>query len=153
MKTIGIISLNNNHYALFEKIHSTEKIQLILQAQLNHELTKYDGIIYLLSSLETNSLDHLKTFMLQSKPILCFYPLSEKLALIQEKQLAIPVSIASSENKIMKNLEYIQCPINDFITDRYAKLITSPADWETFSKSENFEKTFVSMCKELVEMA
>ena len=47
---------------------------------------------------------------------------------------------------------YVECPVNDFITDRDNKIITSPAYMYDANPAEVFEG-ISNLAKELVEMA
>jgi enhancing lycopene biosynthesis protein 2 len=111
--------------------------------------------------LLTNSLDTLAQqdliirFNGESKPIVGFNESARVVARILKKQT--PVIALHSEDPEKMALKKIgidteDCPVDDFITDRYTKILSSPISAANTQLDEKSKKGLFSLCKELVEM-
>ena len=94
-------------------------------------------------------------FYSQSKPIgaVCISPVLLA-RVLGEKKVELTLGAADNNSADLKKTgaQHVECPVNDFITDRDHKLITSPAYMYTANPAEVFEG-ISGLAKELVEMA
>ena len=122
------------------------------QVQNSSELTENaEGYIYLKSNVSKVETTSLLNIFKQSKPLVAFLPCSHNIAqsLCEYSSL---ISVAGNENKEIKNIEVIECPSHDFITDRYTKLISSTIQAHQKSLTDKDQQGLLLICKELVEM-
>jgi enhancing lycopene biosynthesis protein 2 len=94
-------------------------------------------------------------FYSQSKPIgaVCIAPVLLA-RVLGEKKIELTLGAAENNSADLKKTgaQHVTCPVNDFITDRDHKIITSPAYMYDATPAEVFEG-ISGLAKELVEMA
>ncbi len=116
----------------------------------------YQGLVLLTSSKDSTFCEpDVLRFHQESKPIIVFNESSKDVArslrqynpviAIQENDMDIP-----KLNKMGIDTEI--CPIDDFITDRFTKILSSPIKLSDSQLNALTEKGLQSLCKELVEM-
>lgn len=116
----------------------------------------YQGLVLL-----TNLTDSLQfetdivRFHLQSKPIIVFDESAKHVAL-QLRQYNPVIAVHAQDPEIIKlkkmGVDTEDCPEDDFITDRFVKVISSTIKLSDNVLTPPIKKGLHSLCKELVEM-
>jgi enhancing lycopene biosynthesis protein 2 len=117
----------------------------------------YQGYILFTTATDAQKNEgDISNFHLQSKPILVFAEASFCVAKILRKfKPAIAIQEVNNDSVTLNKLgiETEVCPVDDFITDRYTKIISSTILLSNFTLDMNIEKGLRSLCKELVEIS
>lgn len=159
MKKIAIkISDNLKNHPALNLIHKNLTDSKLATELFKNEdpilSTNFDGLIFFVSNSENINTETI-AFHSESKPIVVFAESSHKVALALKKYN--PVIATESLNS---EIAYLQkqgvdaevCPVDDFITDRYTKILSSSLQLTSDKPSETYKKGILALCKELVEM-
>jgi enhancing lycopene biosynthesis protein 2 len=116
----------------------------------------YEGLILLGQAHDSMTAKNLITaFHSASKPIVGFGDSAKMIArILKNNNPVIAVNFNDSDKMILKKMgiDTEDCPADDFITDRYTKLISSPYSPAHSVLDASSEKGLHRLCKELVEM-
>lgn len=147
-----------NHPALnlIQKYLSDSKIASeIFKNETAIQSTDFDALIFFISNTEYIHHDTL-AFHSESKPIVVFADASQKVAIILKKfNPVIATESLNSEIAFLQKqgVDVEVCPADDFITDRYTKILSSSLFLANELNSESYKKGILALCKELVEMS
>ncbi len=161
MKKIAIIV--SDEFKMSPMVHYLQKILLDSAIQIQNlnatqtvETKSYDSLILLTHSADSSATEALiNGFHADSKPIVGFSDSAKVIARVLKKQNpVIAISSNDSEKSSLKKMgiDTEDCPSDDFITDRYTKIISSSYSLSD-SEFDQLSKTgLIRLCKELVEM-
>jgi len=133
--------------------HCLQKLNTLFTVQSTApDAQQFQGCIYLKTDFNKSESSNILQFFEQSKPIVTLQAGAQPIAEILREHSQL-ISIASNTHKEIKNIEMIECPEDDFITDRYTKLLSTTIREDKSEITESAKKGLWLICKELVEMA
>jgi enhancing lycopene biosynthesis protein 2 len=146
-----------NHPALNLIQKNLTDSKLITEIFKNEDViqsTHFDGLIFFVSNSDHVTAET-TAFHSESKPLIVFAESSHNVALVLKKYN--PVIATESLNPDIANLQKQGidaevCPVDDFITDRYTKILSSSLRLVAEINNESYKKGILALCKELVEM-
>lgn len=128
----------------------------ILNTNVPLDFEDFQGYIAMLNSTDSENLQaDIIHFYSTSKPIAAFNESAKQVAKhLKKMNPAIAVAADDPEitylNKI--GIETEICPVDDFITDRYTKILSSSLKLTDQQFDLKMQKGILNLCKELVEM-
>lgn len=117
----------------------------------------FHGLIMLTNSIDTEKIQNdIMSFHSESKPIITFSESTKYVARTLKKFKPV-IAITENETEALAlnklGIDTEICPPDDFITDRYTKIISSPVMLSNQTVDLKTKKGIEGLCKELVEMS
>lgn len=116
----------------------------------------FQGLVLLVNAQDINLLNaDILHFHEQSKPVIVFDESAKYVAQSLRKFNPV-IAVRENDQDIPKlnkmGIDTEICPQDDFITDRYTKILSSTINLSDSKLNPSIEKGLQSLCKELVEM-